>query len=216
MTLKEHIHTLTRLNIHWTINQCEKSWFFLSLCNLFCILYVWQVNMYSDKKGSLGVGGTKGLHTFKGVTCSSWTVRLSSSSLTHTIAGWRTLLGSTMSTWKGRKFKLYYPYFIIATWLSFICNGGVKTATQSPLFHAHITAVCVTLKIKMDKAGSQLTDHNFQRSLKFSICYSYCTVQRLSVPSYWAAACGVSGSTGLQKQFHPEVYSVLCRRFHLR
>lgn len=39
---------------------------------------------------------------------------------------------------------------------------------------------------------------------------------RLSVLSYWAAVCGDSGFTGLQKQLHPEVHSVLFRRFHLR
>lgn len=40
-----------------------------------------------------------GLHALRGLTCFNWTVRVSSSSLTHTMAGWRTLLGSRMSTW---------------------------------------------------------------------------------------------------------------------
>lgn len=39
----------------------------------------------------------------RGLTCFNWTVRLSSSSLTHTMAGCRTLLGSRMSTCAGDK-----------------------------------------------------------------------------------------------------------------
>lgn len=53
-----------------------------------------------------GKGGG-GPHALRGLTCFNWTVRLSSSSLTHTMAGWRTLLGSSMSTWAEDKLRQF-------------------------------------------------------------------------------------------------------------
>lgn len=53
-----------------------------------------------------GKGGG-GPHALRGLTCFNWTVRLSSSSLTHTMAGWRTLLGSSMSTWAEDKHRQF-------------------------------------------------------------------------------------------------------------
>lgn len=53
-----------------------------------------------------GKGGG-GPHALRGLTCFNWTVRLSSSSLTHTMAGWRTLLGSSMRTWAEDKHRQF-------------------------------------------------------------------------------------------------------------
>lgn len=69
-------------------------WFFLLMHNV--TLNTISCADHSGEVGWLGGGG----HTFRGVTCFSRTVQFSSSSLTHTIAGCRTLLGSRMSTWK--------------------------------------------------------------------------------------------------------------------
>lgn len=72
LTLLESTHMPLWLNIHRTMYQGWETYVFPS---------AWP------------------LRTFTAVTCFRWTVRLSSSLLTLTMAGWRSLLGSRMRTW---------------------------------------------------------------------------------------------------------------------
>lgn len=140
-SVKEHTHVLTWLNIHWII-KCAKRRFFRLLFSLFSIMCGRQVlvNMCWDNKlvcgwvwGWVWGGmGLEGLHTLTVVTCFNWTVRLSSSSLTHTIAGWRSLLGSRTSTWKAatenfnflnisNRVKIHCPFICLFLYSSVSC-----------------------------------------------------------------------------------------------
>lgn len=64
----------------------------------------------------------RGRRTFWVVMCFSWTVRFSSSSLTHKMAGWRTLLGSRTSTWETQTRNFFVtPHLLICCHTTGFC-----------------------------------------------------------------------------------------------
>lgn len=91
----------------------------------------------------------RGQHTLKGVMCFNWTVRVSSSSLTLTMAGWKTLLGSSISTWNQPDelvivYRTVLPYLLlrwcVSSYWAAICGDGGFTGLQQQL---HPEVCCV-------------------------------------------------------------------------
>lgn len=148
----------TRWHIHCTniyIQHLHKK-VPVPVLSLELILVKWK------RKKEVPPGGGRVLHTFNAVTCFNWTVRLSSSSLTDTMAGWRTLLGSRTRTWKTGFWLIIKSrgteenFYLVWVLLHFLTQLYKKTWSSVWLYEIHpVGGSSTTLNIQIQKKSSK-------------------------------------------------------------